>query len=361
MEQRKFKIGDSVIVSDEVLSEYSLVSKYSGKPVKIIEPTEETPQGCYNVDIPHNRIGGLNVRGSELTLVVEDKLTTVTNEQLGAVYLKKEGLDVERFKRLVKGMQDVNSLNAELSWDLEFIEYWRNCGAPYRWIATHTPEEDSKLITLDELEELLFPTEFVLPEKWCIRQNTSSEVCDWFNSQFGEVGTASIGGGFKYLSYDNGNPKYSSNVFGLEITFEQFKKYVLKTNNKEMEKQTNTYPVTREQLQSIWDIAYQSWKTRIEKLTNETLGAFGTEGVLTEEVVQSMRDAATESQRPVIDRIFPMPKRLVKKSVVKYDRFDGQDFKSVGFYDMSENADEVTLTEDYPYKAKITVEYEVEE
>lgn len=78
------------------------------------------------------------------------------------------------------------------------------------------------------------------------------------------------------------------------------------------------YKVTREQLAEIYSIACSTWKPKIEKITNDALGAFNTEGELSEEIVQSMRDAATTEQRPVIDRIFPKPKKMVTKEAVGY-------------------------------------------
>lgn len=79
-----------------------------------------------------------------------------------------------------------------------------------------------------------------------------------------------------------------------------------------------TYKVTREQLAEIYSIACFGWKPKIEKITNDALGAFGTDGELPEEIVQSMRDAATTEQRPVIDRIFPKPKKMVTKEAIGY-------------------------------------------
>lgn len=77
------------------------------------------------------------------------------------------------------------------------------------------------------------------------------------------------------------------------------------------------YKVTREQLKEVYDIACDAWKKKIEKLTQETLGSFGDEGELSEETVQSMRDASSHEQRKTIDLIFPMPKGVMDR-VVNY-------------------------------------------
>lgn len=69
---------------------------------------------------------------------------------------------------------------------------------------------------------------FKLPKKWCIRQNTDQIVCDWFNKKFNL--NAALNGSFKYVNSDGwyceekGRYEYSDYT---EITFEQFKQYVL--------------------------------------------------------------------------------------------------------------------------------------
>ena len=72
---------------------------------------------------------------------------------------------------------------------------------------------------------------FVLPEKWCIKQNVSDEVCNWFSKKRGTK-TANIKGNWKYLCY-NLKSEWESHFTSAitkeykEITLEQFKKYVL--------------------------------------------------------------------------------------------------------------------------------------
>jgi len=69
---------------------------------------------------------------------------------------------------------------------------------------------------------------FKLPKKWCIRQNTDQIVCDWFNKKFNL--NAALNGSFKYINSDgwycddNHDMEYGDYT---EITFEQFKRYVL--------------------------------------------------------------------------------------------------------------------------------------
>lgn len=142
-----------------------------------------------------------------------------------------------------------------------------------------------------------------LPEKWCVFIKDRNNVPEKYKSPVYPK---------DYYAYsdpiNNATHNYVTGLRKLpnytEITEEQFKQIIEKELNK---KEMNTYKVTRENLEQIYLIACDQWKERIVKLTQETLGAFGTEGELSEETVQSMRDAATKEQRPVIDKLFPKP------------------------------------------------------
>jgi hypothetical protein len=68
-----------------------------------------------------------------------------------------------------------------------------------------------------------------LPEKWCILQNSSQEACDYHRKLHNSL--ADLKGVFKYLLNIKYNSSYYSNIIPndyMEITVEQFKKYVLK-------------------------------------------------------------------------------------------------------------------------------------
>ena len=72
--------------------------------------------------------------------------------------------------------------------------------------------------------------EFVLPEKWCIRQN-KKEINDWLNQnkQTGFTYSSRNGNEFVHFPEKNGYHLNTNIQDGYtEITFEQFKKYVLK-------------------------------------------------------------------------------------------------------------------------------------
>ena len=75
--------------------------------------------------------------------------------------------------------------------------------------------------------------EFTLPEKWCIKQNLSQEVCKWF-AKYRSTASANINGSYTYLCFDREKQyatfEYSSEDY-TEITLEQFIEHVL---NKEM-------------------------------------------------------------------------------------------------------------------------------
>lgn len=84
-----------------------------------------------------------------------------TQKELGAVHLLIEGLDKERFKKLVEGHEIVcdTTIEDELEDTLDGVEYYfieNSYFAPnYKWVSTDSVDENSKLITLDELEKLL--------------------------------------------------------------------------------------------------------------------------------------------------------------------------------------------------------------
>ena len=72
-----------------------------------------------------------------------------------------------------------------------------------------------------------------LPVKWCIKQNTDQIVCDWFNKKFNL--NSQLNGNFKYITSDGWYCDDDDNMGYVEISFEQFKQYVLnekpKSNN----------------------------------------------------------------------------------------------------------------------------------
>lgn len=63
-------------------------------------------------------------------------------------------------------------------------------------------------------------------QQFCIKQNLSREVCEWFSQYPGTV-RAQIRGRYKYLVYDNGETKYSNIAIFRQLTLEEFRKEVL--------------------------------------------------------------------------------------------------------------------------------------
>jgi len=254
------------------------------------------------------------------------------------------------------------------------------------------------LITIDELRSLLLGDDFIVPEKWYIRGCEELEKLLYNETN--------MNGGYEHcLYYHLNTPKntylnsqdwrYSEITLSsdyVEITVEQFKKYILNEVNKpkvvytiqdlregrcavlnngtvsELHKVLEaakpnssagysgskyyhmengyywcntssisnlniptqsvkkflkqikevTYAVTRDQLKEIYDIACADWQEKINEITKNALGNFNDEGTISEELVNQMRKAATTTQRPVIDRIFPMPKKKIVKEIIRW-------------------------------------------
>lgn len=202
-----------------------------------------------------------------------------------------------------------------------------------------------------------------IPEKWYIRitDENTDVLKEWWKNNNPDPDRWEFHSAHFLLSkhYRDSSMLYNSRLEDLledhvgytEITAEQ----LLNQSTKEMK----TYKVTREQLAEIYNIACSEWKTKIENLTTETLGAFGQEGELTEETVQSMRDAATDSQRPVIDRIFPMP---VKRKVQKQSKYYLNIYANRCVpYNNSRDAERNASKDVLAVGVEVTASYEVEE
>lgn len=97
-------------------------------------------------------------------------------------------------------------------------EYEENCP---KW-SIHSKEKGWAKIINSPIQE---SDNFVLPEKWCIKRNTEGNniVTDWINNKFN--------GGYIYKKFSDdyyySNGEHGSELYGIEITFEQFEKYVL--------------------------------------------------------------------------------------------------------------------------------------
>lgn len=63
-------------------------------------------------------------------------------------------------------------------------------------------------------------------QQFCIKQNLSKKVCEWF-SQYPGTALAQIRGRYKYLAYDHGETKYLDSAVFRQLTLEEFQKEVL--------------------------------------------------------------------------------------------------------------------------------------
>lgn len=150
-----------------------------------------------------------------------------TQHELGAVHLEKKGLDKERFKDLIKGHK-VYFIGIDLTLEsrTKFIENWSHQEG-YIWIDTTQPEPDSKLITLDELEEMLTESKvdqkFILPNNWSVEvtRNNVDTLSEWRGDDGLKI--EPVEGRLNSDKIWSGVPKFEI------ITLEQFKKYVMKT------------------------------------------------------------------------------------------------------------------------------------
>jgi hypothetical protein len=151
------------------------------------------------------------------------------------------------------------------------------------------------VLTLDEFFDII--DGFILPEKWCIK--TTNENIDILGNwrDDGPLHHGHIGWYLHTpMNNKNGyNQERKENDY-TEITFEQFKKYVLKQDTMK-----NT-TVKKSELEQIHNVACSTWKSKIAELTLRN--PFGELVELTQTEVDEMFDAATASQLPVLYKIF---------------------------------------------------------
>ena len=267
-----------------------------------------------------------------------DTFTKVTNEQLGAVYLKIDGLDKERFKKLTEGMNwSYNYTEEEILKTLGFKYVENFCEHGYtRWVGSNRPEAEAQLITLDELEERLFPS-FTLPEKWCIKiTDENREMVKYYFDNLCPDRNYMYSLGVLYSNKPTADMDgiQTSGGYDLsdctEITFEQFKKHVLKqddnmtTQRNEVskgEQGSTTFKVTRQALSEVLPHVCSVYKSKINKLAQEDL--FSNEIEVPENVVRlAHKDATKKEHKEWLDKYLPLPKKKKIEVVeVKEDGF----------------------------------------
>lgn len=132
--------------------------------------------------------------------------------------------------------------------------------------------------------------EFVLPKKWCIRQDISVKVCNWF-AKHEATDSAHINGRCIYLCF-NEEEQYTTFENTLkeytEITLEQFNKYVLKEEPMEIAGYSVKFEDDKVSVGCYKDITLKQLKTlrKAIKIVND----LGNDLTITEDGIIEHRD-----------------------------------------------------------------------
>jgi hypothetical protein len=149
-------------------------------------------------------------------------------------------------------------------------------------------------------------TDEPLPEKWCILRNLENynKINNWLNEN---IGSKKYYGNDNFIHYPNnrtrdgfrfGHHLYENIQDGYKkITFEQFKKHILKETTMETRK------ITSEQAQSIIDIACDRWRTILSEKWGKHI-VLKSEITVDEKFYLEMRKACTNPQNELFDKIF---------------------------------------------------------
>lgn len=150
--------------------------------------------------------------------------------------------------------------------------------------------------------------EFVLPEKWCIK-DTHEEINEWFN----ETRLCNYSGlNMGYMHYPKirgfGHFYHKIKEGYTEITFEEFKKYILKMDIE------NRFPfkLKEEDAKRIINIACNTWKTKLSQMWGGDLLMNGHVSI-SEDFYKEMREACTEEQNKLFDEIFGKDNKIEYK------------------------------------------------
>jgi hypothetical protein len=118
---------------------------------------------------------------------------------------------------------------------------WDSLENYYNWVDS---KKDIPIYTFEKFEEMYLKEEFILPVKWCIKdcKKVTEYGAKRFHHKMGDIWEDA------YLCIDESSGKYNylkKKYNYTEITFEQFKKYVLKNNNIENNKQIIGYKLIK--------------------------------------------------------------------------------------------------------------------
>ena len=132
---------------------------------------------------------------------------------------------------------------------------WDSLEKYYNWVDS---KKDIPIYTFEQFKEMYLEN-FILPEKWCIKdcKKVTEYGAKRFHYKMGDIWEDT------YLCIDESSGKYNylkKKYNYTEITFEQFKKYVLKNNNMENNKQIIGYKLIKEEYrEAAYKIANTSW------------------------------------------------------------------------------------------------------
>ena len=120
---------------------------------------------------------------------------------------------------------------------------WGGLENYYNWVGS---KKDIPVYTFEKFEEMYLKEEFILPVKWCIKdcKKVTEYGAKRFHHKMGNIWEDA------YLCIDESSGKYNylkKKYNYTEITFEQFKKYVLNQNNMENNKQIIGYKLIKEE------------------------------------------------------------------------------------------------------------------
>lgn len=116
-----------------------------------------------------------------------------------------------------------NHINSRSQTDIIAVSTDKGCGTTlYKSAAIWSKSKGWAKIINSPIQE---SDNFVLPEKWCIKRNTEGNdiVTDWINNKFNADYMDKKFSDDYYYS----NGEHGSELYGIEINFEQFEKYVL--------------------------------------------------------------------------------------------------------------------------------------
>lgn len=193
-------------------------------------------------------------------------------------------------------------------------KFYKNSISPWSIIKDDRGEENGLLneyfrkATKEELIEYFSKNGFVLPEKWCIKRDGDTLenriITGWINKTYNVNYSDKCDNDYYYYDGNHGDKKYT------EITFEQFKKYVLK-KSKNMKKETYTeeqasrfpFKLSPSDAARIINIACITWKQKLAAQWGKNM-VLDDHIIITESRYKEMRNACDGPQNVLFDDIF---------------------------------------------------------